>query len=290
MVIGQVLFPTWFFQGYEKMKYIAYLNTILKILSTVSIFIFVTEQNDFYIVPILNAIGTIIAGIWSFFIIKKDFGISFRFQSIEKVIFYFKDGWHLFLSTIAVVMYTSTNIVILAVITDNPTTVGYYSIAEKIIMITAAFGTLIDRAIFPHFSKIWINSQHEYYQKFNKILILLISIMSIFTIFLYFFNDFIILLIAGEEIEISADILAILAFAIIFMPLGALYSNSFVIQEKNIYVTKVTIMTMIFNLLIVPLLTWKYSVYGMAYGVVLVNMFHIFLNVYYFNHIKSKDF
>ncbi|TQV62355.1 MAG: flippase [Sulfurovum sp.] len=290
MVIGQVLFPTWFFQGYEKMKYIAYLNTILKILSTVSIFIFVTEQSDFYIVPILNALGTIIAGIWSFFIIKKDFGISFCFQSIEKVIFYFKDGWHLFLSTIAVVMYTSTNIVILGVISSDHSLVGHYSIAEKIIMITAAFGSLIDRAIFPHFSKIWINSQHEYYQKFNNILILLISIMSIFTIFLHFFNDFIMLLIAGEKIEISSDILAILAFAIIFMPLGSLYSNSFVIQEKNIYVTKVTIMTMIFNLLLVPLLTWKYSVYGMAYGVVLVNMFHIFLNVFYFNRIKSKDF
>jgi len=286
MVIGQVLFPTWFFQGFEKMKYITYLNTILKIISTLSIFIFITQASDFYIVPILNALGTIIAGIWSFFIIKKDFDISFKWQSIQKIIFYFKDGWHLFLSTIAVVMYTSTNIVILGIMTDNPTIVGYYSIAEKIIMITAALGSLVDRAIFPYFSKVWINSQKEYHEKFTKVLILLISLMSFFTFFLYFFNDFIISIIAGKEISISADILGILAFSLIFMPLGSLYSNSFVIQDKSIFVTKITILTMIFNLLFVPLLTWKFGIYGMAYGVVLVNMFHIYLNVTYFKRLK----
>ncbi|NOX14490.1 MAG: oligosaccharide flippase family protein, partial [Epsilonproteobacteria bacterium] len=65
MVIGQVLFPIWFFQGMEKMKYIAYLNIFAKSIFTVAIFVFVHKQSDFWKVPFLNSIGFIVAGIWS---------------------------------------------------------------------------------------------------------------------------------------------------------------------------------------------------------------------------------
>ena len=59
MVVGQVLFPIWFFQGMEKMKYISILNIIAKLFFVGAIFIFVQEKEDYYLVPLFNTLGFI---------------------------------------------------------------------------------------------------------------------------------------------------------------------------------------------------------------------------------------
>ena len=56
IVIGTALFPTWFFQGMEKMKYITVLTVIAKLIFTVFIFIFVTKEEDFIYVPLINSL------------------------------------------------------------------------------------------------------------------------------------------------------------------------------------------------------------------------------------------
>jgi PST family polysaccharide transporter len=64
-VVGQLLFPVWFFQGMERMKYITYLNILAKLLFTITIFIFVKNSKDIYLVPVMNSLGFIVSGILS---------------------------------------------------------------------------------------------------------------------------------------------------------------------------------------------------------------------------------
>ena len=96
MVIGQVLFPVWLFQGMERMKYITYLNIGAKVFFTVCIFIFVKEQADYLLVPLLTAMGFIVAGIWSLYLVKKEFNVSFDWQSTDTLKFQLAEGWHVF--------------------------------------------------------------------------------------------------------------------------------------------------------------------------------------------------
>ena len=55
IVAGYVLFPTWLFQGLEKLYITSIFNFIVKLLFTIGIFIFVRNKNDFYLVPLLRS-------------------------------------------------------------------------------------------------------------------------------------------------------------------------------------------------------------------------------------------
>jgi len=66
-VLGQILFPVWFFQGVEQMRYITIINIVSKILFTIAIFVLVKQSSDYLLVPLLTSLGAIFAGITLYF-------------------------------------------------------------------------------------------------------------------------------------------------------------------------------------------------------------------------------
>ena len=46
-VVGNVLFPIWFFQGIQQMRYITFVNVIARAFSVVGIFLFVNKPEDY---------------------------------------------------------------------------------------------------------------------------------------------------------------------------------------------------------------------------------------------------
>jgi PST family polysaccharide transporter len=288
MVLGEVLFPIWFFQGMEKMKYISLLNILAKTFFLIAIFIFVQEKADYYLVPLFNSIGFIIAGIISLYYIKKEFDVSFKMQSINTLRYYFKDGWHIFISRIAVVLYTSSNILVLGIFTNN-IMVGYYSIAEKVIGSISSLGSIINQVLFPYLSKRWNQSKQSYYLLFRKIFNTISLGMLIVSSILFIFSPYIIYLLSGENIEESIMILRILAVTVVLFPLGGLFTQSFVTQKENIYVTKVTMYTMLVNLMLIFIMIKFYGIYGLASTVIIVQIFHLSINRKYFLQLKRKN-
>jgi len=152
MVIGQVLFPVWLFQGMERMKYITYLNIGAKAIFTVCIFIFVQEQADYLLVPLLTAMGFIVAGVWSLYLVKKEFKVSFVWQTTATLKFQLAEGWHVFFSSMAISLYTISTTFILGLFTNN-TVVGYFAAADKIVQAVKGLYTPVSQAIYPLIGK-----------------------------------------------------------------------------------------------------------------------------------------
>ena len=95
-VVGHALFPIWFFQGIEEMKYISYLNIISKLFFAISIFIFIKSPSDYLLYPFLNGISVILIGLYSFYIIFKKYKIQFIWQPLYKIQNTLKSGWNVF--------------------------------------------------------------------------------------------------------------------------------------------------------------------------------------------------
>jgi len=130
-VIGNTLFPVWFFQGSEKMKYITIINAIFGIIYTISIFIFVRNQSHYLMIPLLTSLFSIATGIYGLFIAFRRFELAFVIQPYENIRQQLKTGWNIFISIVAINAYTTTRIFAVGLLTNNTIT-GFYTIAEKI--------------------------------------------------------------------------------------------------------------------------------------------------------------
>ncbi len=160
-VIGSTLFPVWFFQGKEKMSYIAAVNVISGIVYAICIFIFIKGPGDFLLVPILNSLLSIIGGILGLYIAFRKFRLEFVFLKYAHIKEELKTGWDIFVSILAVNAYTTTRVFAVGLLTNNVIT-GYYSIAEKIANIIQTFPMdSFTRAVFPRISNVFAKNKQR---------------------------------------------------------------------------------------------------------------------------------
>lgn len=223
MVIGYMLFPTWLFQGLEYMRYTSILNIIGKIMFTVLIFIFIHNTTDYMLVPLINSLGYILVGILGIYIALTKFNIKITIPSIRDIKYHLREGWYVFISTIAINMYTTTNTFLLGLLTNN-TLVGYYSIAEKIILAVNGLLNPISQALYPFISRTVKTDDKtrsiEFIRKITKIMTLVGIVLSAG---LFIFAKPIILLLFGQSYANSVIILQIISIVPLAVSLSTVF-------------------------------------------------------------------
>lgn len=248
IVIGTALFPTWFFQGMEKMKYITVLTVIAKLIFTLSIFLFVTTEKDFIYVPLINSLGFIFVGIISLFIIFKDFDMKIKFQKWKRIKIQFIKGWHIFISKISINLYGATNTFILGIFTTD-TIVGYYAIAEKVVRIITSLFAPFYQTIYPHVVNIIKKPKNEAAQFLKRVFKYSLGISTIVFLLSISLGEFSFLLVFGEEAKNSINIFYILSPLIIILPMAYLFFNVILLSFKlDKYFSKLYIIGGITNL------------------------------------------
>jgi len=273
MVVGQTFFPVWFFQGMERMKYITFLNILAKALFTIAIFIFVKEQTDFWKVPLLNSLGFILAGIISLYLIIKNFNTNVTFPSKHIILEQMKEGWHIFVSTVAISLYTISTPFILGLFTNN-TIVGYYSAADKIIQAIKGLLGPFSQTIYPFINKKVVVSKEAGLKIIRKITICVAFFTFLLSISVFTFAQQVTFLVLGQSYIKSIIILKILAITPFLIGL----SNVFGIQTmisfgRNRAFRNILICASVINIILSLLLVPAFSYLGSAIAVVIVEFF-----------------
>ena len=218
VVIGNAMFPIWYFQGMEKMKYITIVNITSKLIFTVLIFIVIQEPDDYIYVPLLNGFGFIVGGMVSLWIIYKKFNQSFILQKYDTLKDHFLESTQFFLSRLSSVGYSNAN-TFLAGILLSPQYVTYYYLADKIINVVVTFFDPLVQTIYPYLSKSF---------KFSFLLKLISAVMIIslvITLSLSFTAGFLSDFLLKEHNEIFINTLFILLplipISLFYIMLGA---------------------------------------------------------------------
>ena len=113
MCIYEWLFPVWFFQGMERMKYIAIFSFIGRLIFISLIFVVVKNTDDYLWVPIINGIGAILTSLVAIYVVVSRFSVSFRWPSFVALRFYTKESTKLLMTSITGIVKDRTNTVII---------------------------------------------------------------------------------------------------------------------------------------------------------------------------------
>jgi len=131
-LVFQNLFPIWFFQGMEKMKFIAFINFTNKLFYLLALFYFVKDHNDYYLVPLLSAVSALFSLVIAFIVIKSHFHIKFKKPKADEIKRLLIEGRHAFIGQLAPNLYNNSSLFLLGLFTNN-VIVGQYTAAIRVI-------------------------------------------------------------------------------------------------------------------------------------------------------------
>ena len=215
VVVGQALFPLWYFMGMEKMGYIPMINVVSKSMFVISIFVFVHSEADILWVPLLASLEAILAGIMALFLVTQKMNVHFTMPSPSQVKAQFIEGKHIFLSSLAINTYKTNAVILLGLFSSN-LIVGYFVIAKKIYDALGGINGVIHQVYLPHISRVQNGKPKPTEALKNLFWVSCISSSLLLTVTLGFAEDMI-FFIAGEPLPLAIQSLHFFAFALFFV-------------------------------------------------------------------------
>lgn len=252
-LISAVVDINWFFFGIEKFNITVTRNAIIKVLSTLLIFMLVKSPDSILIYTIIMAGSTLLSQLYLVAILHKY--INFYPLNIPKSIkLHFTKCLVLFIPVIAYSIYRVMDKTMIGGIVST-TELGYYENAEKIINIPIGILTAIGTVMLPFMSKQVKKDQSSMGDEKNDVLYRMFQVCFLIMIPM----AFILLIIAkdftsiyfGAGFEKSGDILILLSSTIIFATVANVIRTNYLIpnEEDKIYVTS-TIVGAVVNLIL----------------------------------------
>lgn len=253
VVFGNMIFPSWFFQGMERMKYITYVTVISKTIFTLLIFIVIKESTDYIYVPVLSSLGTIIGGLYAFRLVFKMFSVNFVLPKRKDALNHLKDSFQFFLSRVANngSRYFATTIIGLYF---GNLIVGYYAIVEKVFYAFMTLGSVVSQTIYPYMSRT------KNIQFFKKVLLGVTIVSIVLLIPVVYFNEEILFFVFDERNETLSTIFVIVFSGVVFAIVSAIigypllaafgyikYANISLIYASIIYVLYTLITVILTN-------------------------------------------
>ena len=282
MCLYNVIFPIWYFQGIEQMKYITYITLVSRLTFLGLIFVFIHDRSDYLFVPIINGIGALLAGLISLYVVFVKQQLKFRIQPCDRLQFYFKDSFPIFISNLSTTLYVTTNKVILGAFMGMKE-VAYYDLAEKLSSVLKMPIQIIGQTIYP---KIAQGKDLRFLLKLTKF-ILIVALLILFAAFVS--SKTIIEIIGGKEMLQSMSIFRILITSIIPVSVSLIFANLVLISwgYNKIYL-KLRLITNSFYILIVfaILFIGNLSIIDLAVLSVLTEIVAAVLSIYYCNSLK----
>lgn len=275
-VVGTTLYPMWFLQGLGKIHFFTIFNIIIRSFFVLSSVVMVKTNNEFYLIPVLNGVGFLLSSLVGIVYITRRLSVKIVKLSIENIKLRILNSIEIFYSRILVSLYTTSNILVLGSL-SNPIIIAKYSIIDKFLFIAGAAFEPINQVIYPRL----VQLKNINLESFNRIINNYFALTLVFSIIAFFsityLGELMIYILTGTYDNELYGYLIKSFLIIMLIPLGPFLSNLLIIKNLNKEFLKIIKITVLVDLLLVPISIWYFSLDGLFISYFIVLLTHVIL-------------
>lgn len=256
LIPGHIMFPDWFFQAIERMKYITILNLLSKTFFTIAIFIFIKDKSDYIIQPLLTSCGFVISGIVAMYYILIKWDYKLKKPSLRKIFQTIKESTDVFINNLMPTFYNAFSITLLGFVGGDVAN-GLYESGTKFTDMFYRILGIFSRTFFPFLSR--RIDKHTVYAKLN------IGTSIIFTVILILSAPILVKIFYTEEFVNAVDVIRITSLSLIFLAIGNVYgTNYLIILNKEKQLRNITFICSVIGFALSFPLIYRYEIIGAA--------------------------
>lgn len=276
LCIQEVFFPTWLFQGLERMKFITIITFVAKCSCLILIFLFVHDKKDYACIPVLYSIGGFFTSVLSVIILKKKFDIYFVKVSKYRMKEDFLESLPFFTSRLSAIVMERGNVLVIGTFFSYDM-VAIYDLCAKIVSILKTPFSLVAQVIYPNVAK---SKNMLLVKKSIKIVLLFGAFVCLFV---YLFAPNIILLLSDTSMLGAVSILKIMVLYVPIVGISYLFGASVLVVKgySREYNLSVVYSVLLYILMLLSFISFsKVNLYTMALAFVAPELFVALYRIY----------
>lgn len=255
--------PNWFFQGIEKMEYIAIVDVGAKIVFTCLIFVFVREPQDYIFILPLWGLGGVVSTCVGVYIIRTKHKMKLSIPPLKTVINELVIGYPLFVSNLSMVILSNSQIIIIGIL-HGSVAVGLFSIAEKIVKIPWTITQVFSQVIYPKVCVLNSTGYKSVLHFYNRILPYFYGGVFLIMGCIWLFSSQIVGYFTAESIPEVVVILKVMLFSVIIILLNVPLQQYILANGMNTILMKILFVVSIINIVVSFIFIYFWSNIGAA--------------------------
>lgn len=246
ITFNELLFPQFYFQGVERMKYIAVLNITIRSVFVILTFFLIKKAGDYVFVPLLLSVGYLIGGTVALYIIFFCDKLKYRRPSYSDMKYYFKDASPIFFTDVICTIKDKLNYILLGawVGVNN---VVVYDLGSKFTNVILKPSGIVGTVLFPKIAK------ERNIALFRKVAIALLGGIFLLVVLLNLFLPEVVSFFMKEEIDLLPIRLYLFAPVIVGLS-GYIASNLIIALGYNKYILYSIVITTVIYLALLAIM------------------------------------
>jgi len=227
----------------------------------VCMILFINDESDYLFVLPCYASGPLVTSVAAMFLVRKVFQLKFNLSKFVRIKNKLVEGFSLFLSNISVTLYSSATLIILGAFATD-LVVGYYSAAEKIMMVPRQLLGVFSQAIYSKVCLLADQGYHPLEKLWRKLMPpFLVAVFLICTATLIFSNE-LAHFVTGHSSKPVSFLIKLLSFVPFIVALNIKSYQTLLAYNLRVQCLSILVFASLSNILINGILSYFFGASG----------------------------